>query len=96
MLKNLTPLEVEEIEQCIFESTNVDKKFPEELPRVGVSAVISSALVTINLIAKLLDIYIDHRIKQDKVIEGILKDIQANTQQIADAGSRTIKISSLN
>jgi len=84
MLKNLTPLEVEEIERCIFESTNIDKKYI-----VGVSAVISSVLVTINLIAKLLDIYIDHRIKQDKVIEGILKDIQANTQQIADAGSRT-------
>jgi hypothetical protein len=40
--------------------------------------------INFTLLVKLLDIYIDHRIRQDKVIEGILKDISAGVQTIAE------------
>lgn len=36
------------------------------------------------LISESLDDYIDHRIQADKVLEGILKDIQGNTAIMAE------------
>jgi hypothetical protein len=59
----------------------------EELEKCQESALENPTImsaINFTLLVKLLDIYIDHRIKQDKVIEGILRDIQAGMQQIAD------------
>ena len=36
------------------------------------------------LISEILDDYLEHRIEADKVLQGILKDIQANTAIIAE------------
>jgi hypothetical protein len=84
-LRNLSAIEVAECtEECLKEYKRIEKECDADLLQIEA--------VNLNLLIQLFDIYIDHRIKQDKVIESILKDIQANTQQFANASSLSEKI----
>ena len=44
------------------------------------------------LISESLDDYIEHRIETDKVLVGILKDIQGNTAQLAERIGQIINV----
>ena len=51
---------------------------------------------TLLLMSEAVDDYIEHRIEADKVLEGILKDIQANTATMAETKIANILTKSLN
>lgn len=48
------------------------------------------------LISESLDDYIEHRIKTDKVLEGILKDIQGNISTMSETRIAKILTESMN